>query len=329
LTGKLERDDPQKLVTNAGTAFVGTYVLGMGFTLTPEERDALVKKNKRNAQRIFPYLGGQEVNASPTQNFDRYVISFGEMSLEEAEAWPDLLEIVREKVKPERDKNKRANYRDKWWLFGEYRPGLFRALAPLSRCLVACAVTKHLSFSFQTTEQIFDQRLYVFPIDALSGFSVLQSRIHEAWARLLSATLKTDLTYSGSRCFDTFPFPKPDPRAKHPALERAGEKLYEARAKFMIDTQQGLTKTYNALKDPDCTDRTVLKLRELHESMDRAVLDAYGWEDLHVPPYGMVDRNWEFSIIERLYELNAARSLGPTQPLEPLLILGREHPVRP
>src|SRR6056300_1099837 len=102
VTGKPERTDPAKLAANRGNAFVGSYVLGMGFVLTPDERDALLKKNKRNAQRIFPYLGGQEVNSSPTQNFDRYVISFGEMSLEEAGAWPDLLAIVREKVKPER-----------------------------------------------------------------------------------------------------------------------------------------------------------------------------------------------------------------------------------
>ncbi len=101
-----ERSDARKLFANAGTAFVGSYVLGMGFTLTPEEREALVRKDPRNAERIFPYLGGQEVNTSPTQTFDRYVISFGTTSLEEAERWPDLLAIVRQKVKPERDKLK-------------------------------------------------------------------------------------------------------------------------------------------------------------------------------------------------------------------------------
>ncbi len=79
-------------------------VYGQGFVLTPDERDTLIAKDAKNAERIFPYLGGQEVNTSPTQEFDRYVISFGQMSLEEAEQWPDLIEIVREKVKPEREK---------------------------------------------------------------------------------------------------------------------------------------------------------------------------------------------------------------------------------
>ena len=70
-----ERSDPVKLPENKSCSFVGSYVLGMGFTLTPDERDALIAKDAKNAERIFPYLGGQEVNTSPTQEFDRYVIS--------------------------------------------------------------------------------------------------------------------------------------------------------------------------------------------------------------------------------------------------------------
>lgn len=65
------------MAANANKSFVGTYVLGMGFVLTPEERAALVQKDPKNPERIFSYLGGQEVNSSPTQDFERYVINFG------------------------------------------------------------------------------------------------------------------------------------------------------------------------------------------------------------------------------------------------------------
>ena len=40
LRGKSERTDPRVLAANAELSFVGSYVLGMGFTLTPEEREA-------------------------------------------------------------------------------------------------------------------------------------------------------------------------------------------------------------------------------------------------------------------------------------------------
>ena len=62
-------------------------MLGKGFVLAPDDRHALVTKNRRNAQHIFPYLGGEEVNTSPEQAFHRHVISFGQMDLAEAEKW--------------------------------------------------------------------------------------------------------------------------------------------------------------------------------------------------------------------------------------------------
>jgi len=43
---------------------------------------------------------------------------------------------------------------------------------------------------------------------------------------------------------------------------------------------EGLTSTYNRFHDPDETLPGILRLRELHAAMDRAVLDAYGWGDL-------------------------------------------------
>jgi hypothetical protein len=315
LRPKPERPDAARLASSCANSFLGSKLYGMGFTLTPAEREALVKKSSKNAERIFPYLGGEEVNTSPTQLFDRYVISFGQMDLAEAERWPDLIRILREKVKPERDKNNREIRRKYWWRFGETTPALYAALAPLDRCLITARVTKHLCFSFQPTNRIFSEATYVFPLDCSSAFAVLQSRVHEPWARLLSSSMKTDLRYSASDCFETFPFPQPDPRAVIPELESIGERLYAARAQFMVDTNQGLTKTYNALKDPASEDGRVLEMRRLHEDMDRAVLAAYGWADIPVPPYCPLtdtDRRalqaFEDEVIDRLYVLNAERA---------------------
>jgi Eco57I restriction-modification methylase/MmeI, target recognition domain len=312
LRGKPERADPVSLRSNAGCSFVGSYVLGMGFTLTPDERDALVAKDPKNAERIFPYLGGEEVNTSPTQSFDRYVISFGQMSLEEAERWPDLIAIVREKVKPERDRNKRDVRRQYWWRFGEVAPALFEAIRGAPRCLVTARVTKHLCFSFQPTDRILNEKLYVFPLRIYTAFAVTQSRVHGPWAWLFSSTMKNDLNYSASDCFETFPFPQPDPRAVIPALEDVGQRLYEARAAYMLATEQGLTQTYNALKDPACDDARIAELRRLHEEMDRAVLDAYGWTDVEVPAYRGADaaalERFEDEVIDRLFVLNAERA---------------------
>jgi hypothetical protein len=86
------RELPAKLRSNANCSFRGGNVRGMGFTLTPAELEEILQRNPRNAERIFPYLGGEEVNTSPTQDFDRYVINFGAMTEAQARGWPDLME---------------------------------------------------------------------------------------------------------------------------------------------------------------------------------------------------------------------------------------------
>lgn len=317
---KPERPDPVRLAANASLSFQGSIVLGMGFTLTPEEREALIARDPKNGERIFPYLGGEEVNTSPTQDFHRYVINFGQMSLEEAEKWPDLIEIVRGKVKPERDKlrdtadGRRLKLR--WWEFCRTRPELYRAIQDLPRCLVTSCVSKHVIFSFQKANRVFSHKLYVFPFSDFDRFSVLQSRIHVLWTLLLSSTLGQTLNYSATDCFKTFPFP--DNRQLRPTsqLERIGRRLYQTRARFMVNTAQGLTQTYNLLKDPNCNDPRIIDLRQQHGEMDRAVLAAYGWDDLAVPPYGTPTSDAETraladfrdEVIDRLFVLNAERS---------------------
>ena len=102
------------------------------------------------------------------------------------------------------------------------------------------------------------------------------------------------------------------------ALENIGQRLYEARATYMVETRQGLTQTYNKLKDPECNDPEILHLRELHLEMDRAVLTAYGWTNLlaKVPPFPTPHTEaekralaaFEDAVIDRLFALNAERA---------------------
>ena len=134
-------NDPQKLIANEGKSFIGSYVLGMGFTLDDGNPDAtpiaemhrIIEKDPRNQERIFPYIGGEEVNSSPTHTHDRYVINFGDMSEDEARKWPDLMSIVETKVKGTRGKYSTAP----WWQFERLRIELVLAIESLDRVLVS------------------------------------------------------------------------------------------------------------------------------------------------------------------------------------------------
>jgi hypothetical protein len=310
-----ERPDPQRLHANANTGFAGAKLFGQGFVLSSAERDELVQKNPHNADHIQRYIGGEEVNNLATLQPTRFVINLGHMELPEAENWPDLVEIARVRVKPERDSNKRSTYQRYWWRLGETGDALYSAIGDAPRCLVLCQVSRSVAFAWQASDTLFAHTLCVFALADSSSFAALQSRIHGVWARLLSSSMKSDLRYAPSDCFETFPFPRPDPRTVLPALEDLGQRLYDARANYMLDEQVGLTITYNRLKDPTVDDPRIVALRSLHEELDAAVLREYGWSDIPVPPFCIAteaDKKaleaFENEVIDRLFALNAKRA---------------------
>nr|WP_246275427.1 DNA methyltransferase [Brasilonema bromeliae] len=292
-------ENPAVLLANAEKSFIGSYVLGMGFTFddsNPEatpiaEMQRLIEKDSKNADRIFPYIGGEEVNSSPTHAHRRYVINFGEMSEDEARLYPDLMEIVEQKVKPKRLLDNRASYRKYWWQYAEKRVDLFRAIAPLNRVLVISRIGQHGSFTFLPSNIVFSEGLVVFALPTYSAFCILQSRIHEIWARFFGSSLEDRLRYTPTDCFETFPFPENS--QTNPTLEAAGKEYYEFRAALMIRNNEGLTDTYNRFHDPEERDSDILKLRELHAAMDKAVLNAYDWSDIPTDCTFLLDYNDE------------------------------------
>jgi len=57
--------NPHRLAANSGKSFIGSYVLGMGFVLTPDEARALIEKDPKNREVLFPYLNGEDLNSRP------------------------------------------------------------------------------------------------------------------------------------------------------------------------------------------------------------------------------------------------------------------------
>ncbi len=278
-------ENPKVLLANAEKSFQDSIVLGMGFTFddtNPEatslaEMERLIAENPKNQERIFPYIGGSEVNGSPTHEHRRYVINFGEMSEEEARGWPELMAIVEAKVKPQRLLDKREIYRRLWWHFCEKRIALYRAIATCDRVLVISRHQPNWGLTFVLPNMVFSEALIVCALDTYSAFCALQSRPHEIWTRFFGSSLEDRLRYTPSDCFETFPFP--ENWETDPTLETIGKAYYDYRAALMIRNNQGLTDTYNRFHDPQETDPEIHHLRDLHSQMDQAVLTAYGWTE--------------------------------------------------
>ena len=313
-------ENPITLQSNAGRSFIGCFLMGMGFTFDDSERNAvatpiaemwrLIKQEPRNAERIFPYLGGEELYESPTQSHHRYAINFENWPLkreEMGESWataekrrreewmrtgvvppdypnpvaadyPDLLKILEAKVKPGRARKSAEVVRFPWWQYWRVRGELAIACKGLERVLVCSRVGNAFAFSFVPSAIVKSDRLVVITDSTFEVFSVIQSRIHESWSRLNGSTLKDDLLYNPSDCFETFPFPADF--ETNAALEAAGREYYEFRAALMVRNNEGLTKTYNRFHDPQERSPDIQTLRDLHARMDAAVLAAYSWTDL-------------------------------------------------
>jgi hypothetical protein len=318
--GELD-DSPGALVANSAKAFIGSQVLGMGFTFDDTAAAkgesesiatmrSLIESSSRNSLCIRPYIGGEEVNTDPRQGHDRYVINFcdwplqrdstltpwsdlgarerarlrtlgvvpGDYPGEVAEDWPDLIEILRRRVKPERDIQKRDAVRERWWQYAEKRPGLYATIASQKQVLVATRHAPNWALTYISTGVVFAESLVVFSSEAAQFFAILQSRAHEVWARFFASTLEDRLRYSPTDCFRTFPFP--DNFGAQAALQIAGDAYCMYRAQLMIERNDGLTKIYNRLHARDESAPSIARLRTLHFELDTAVLQAYGWQDL-------------------------------------------------
>jgi hypothetical protein len=283
--------DPQRIAANASLYSQGSKIYGQGFLFDDDDAEGtpvsellrIRREHPECAARILPYVGGEDVNADPLHKPRRYVICLSDVASEsELGRWRPLADIVRAKVKPYRDSlgpnpvNKPLKRR--WWAFQAHRPDFYEQISHLNRVLVLCRVSQHFALTFLPTNVIYAESLIVFALDKHCQLAMLQSRAHEVWARFFTSTLGDALRYAPSDCFETFPFPEGFETSA--SLEAAGREYHEFRAALMFRNDEGLTKTYNRFHDPDETSPDIRRLRELHDAMDRAVLDAYGWTDL-------------------------------------------------
>ncbi len=308
---------PYRLASNANKSFQGSIVLGMGFVLEPDEAQTLIANDPRNKDVLFPYLNGEDLNSHPAQSPSRWVINFHDWPLDQAETYHDCMNIVKEKVKPERERlgqkpdSSAKGYAKLWWQFARKGIDLYSTIADMKQVLVRAQVSKTWGWIFVPNGIVYDQKLVVFAFDSNIKFALLQSSIHWEWAIQYGATLRLDMSYTPTKIFETFPFP-----LNVDSLDDIGERYYTHRQSIMLANQEGLTKTYNHFHDPHEQSAEIVKLRELHKEMDEAVAHAYGWDDLglghgfHETKQGTrytISEAARREVLDRLLLLNHAR----------------------
>jgi hypothetical protein len=214
---------------------------------------------------------------------------FGLSEGQARDRYPAVYQHVLEHVKPERDQNNRAAYRENWWIYGEARSSFRPALAGLPRYIATVETAAHRVFMFLDGATVPDNMLIAIASDDAFHLGVLGSRFHVPWALAAGALLGVGNTprYSKSRCFDPFPFPEAT-EPQRVVIRDLAERL-DAHRKAAQGRGATITGMYNLLvklrsgepfNDREREQHEVAQteiLRQFHDELDAAVADAYGW----------------------------------------------------
>jgi len=294
------------LVANAGICWQGFKLVGDGFLLDETEALALRSQSSAHIPLVRPWRNGRDLTDRPRQV---WAIDFGTMEEEQARLTPVLFDIVRVRVKPERDSNRRALRARNWWLFGEPGPKPRAAVKGLPRFIATVEVSKIRFFVFLDAAIAPDGALVLIGSDDAFVLGVLSSRAHIDWTLAAGGTLEDRPRYNKNLCFDAFPFPAPTPalRTRIGALaERLDKHRTDALARNERVTMTGVYNVVEKLRSGESltTKERVIHeiaacgvLKDMHDELDAAVAEAYGW------PWPMPTEE----ILERLVALHDER----------------------
>lgn len=327
-----------RLKENRAIAFVGTVKSGK-FDVSRDEAMRLLAQplnpnGRSNSDVVVPWRNGMDL---VRRSQDKWIIDFGiNMPLAEAQLYEEPFKIVEREVKPEREKVKRARYRDFWWLQAEPCAGMRSAVSNLSRFLASPVLTKYRCFVWVGRGIQPDHQLIAIARDDDTSFGILHSTFHELWSLRMGTSLEDRPRYTPSTTFETFPFPEGltpnipaadyanDPRAI--AIANAAARLNELRENWLNPADLVIRVPEVVLGYPDrilpkdeaaakeLSKRTLTNLYNArpawldnaHKALDEAVAEAYGWGD-----------DWraglltDDEILARLFRLNQERAEYP------------------
>ena len=284
--------ETRALAANSGLAFMGVKLVGEGFVLTDAEAGSfLAHRGSHEPPPIRPLVSGRDLNQTTRGMFAIDLFGYTEASAREKE--PALFQHLLTTVKPKRDQDKRKSYRDNWWIFAEPRSRLRKALAAIPRMIATSEVSKHRFFCFVKSSSIADGSLIVIAHPDHFVLSMLSSAPHVIFTLASCGALEDRPRYQTSRCFETFPFPALEEGHLKQRIRDLGEQL-DAHRKRQQELHPDLTLTglYNVLeavrvgrplnpKEKAIHDKGLVSiLKQLHDDLDTAVLEAYGWQDL-------------------------------------------------
>ena len=334
LNSKEIKIDPSKIKKfsyNSNLSFQGTVKAG-SFEIPYETAVEWIKapanpNGRKNSDVLFPWVNGKDLTG---RRSNTWIIDFGtSMSLAEASLFEKPFHHLEKFVRPVRQEVRRQNHREKWWLYGETRPAMRKALSKFERYICTPRVSKHRIFVWLDKTTQPDCATVAIASESDAIFGILSSKYHTLWSLKLCTWLGAgnDPRYTPSTTFETFPFPngiEPNRKIEELLSNSKAQKIAEAAIKMNNLRENWLNPTGSTKRVPEIVagypdrilpaDKSAEKilakrtltnlynemptwLKNAHKELDDAVAEAYGW------PTDLSDDE----ILEKLFALNQER----------------------
>ena len=269
----------------------GVTLSGQGFVIDIETLSKLGYSSLDLPTVIKRYRTGNDLISLKKEH---YVIDCYGLSVDEVEKiYPSLYQHIYDNVFPIRQASRNRKLSEEWWLHERPRPNFRESISLLNRYIVTPRTAKYRFFTFLSTNIISESEVVTIALSDAFFLGVLSSFIHVVWALRAGSDLGGNTPrYNNSVCFNTFPFPDATLEQKE-KIRQLGERLDRHRKQVQAQHPEiTITGMYNLLeklrKGEDFTDKDreynnkalVSTLKQIHDELDSAVLEAYGWEDL-------------------------------------------------
>lgn len=305
---------PMRLQANKRSAFIGSFINGVGFTMPPEIATQMISSRPSNAEVLAPYLVGNDVNSHPEGLASRWVVDFADRAEPECRNYVEPWSWISTDLKTHRMsiKNK-PRLVEEWWRFEARAQKLYEAISELDYVFTMALTSKSVVPTRVTTKQVFSHMVAVFATDDFADLAYLSSMPHQTWAIKYGSGMRNDPRYTPSDVFETLPRP-----TSTQAMRDIGRQLHEVRRGTLVRRGLGLTSLYNLVNSPDVIgDADINFIRSIHVQIDEAVMEAYGWTDIPLDhgfhTYRQMER-WtvgpaaRVEILDRLLEENHRRA---------------------
>lgn len=299
------------LSANKALAFRGIYMFGAGFSVSEEKAKSLGLGDEIVlGEEIKPVVNGRDVVSGTQKNFVIDLLGYEEGEVRKR--YPKLFQHLYDTTRLERAENNNQWRRENWWVLGDPARNMRPAMAELDSFFVTPMTAKHRYFTRLEKPLIADQGCISFAFSNADLMAIMSSRAHVVWALAAGARLGVgnDPRYNNSLIFEPFPFPDLTD-TQRTRLRALGEDLDAHRKRQQAaHPKLTLTQMYNVLeklrageviegKDREIYDQGLIGiLRDLHDQIDAAVAEAYGW------PVDLSDED----ILFRLVALNKERA---------------------